>query len=140
MRFVKNSTLSLPDTNTIVRYLVKDDIHQFTTADAFFTKVLNGTQKAVILESVLAECIYVLTKIYKVPREAAALSLSDLLLYKGIQNPDQEELRAGLNLFAETRLDIVDCILCAKARKNKATLFTFDADLKKCQERQGRDS
>ena len=41
------------------------------------------------------------------------------------------ELRAALNLFAEKNLDIVDCILCAKAWKNAAVLFTFDDDLKK---------
>ena len=40
-----------------------------------------------------------------------------------------------LNLFAEKNLDIVDCILCAKAWKNAAILFTFDEGLKKIWER-----
>ena len=132
---MKKSTVNLPDTNAIIRYLIKDDLNQYITAEAFFAQVLNGATKAVILEGVLVECIYILTKIYKVPRKEAAVRLADLLLYKGIQNRDREELRAALNLFAEKNLDIVDCILCAKAWKNAAILFTFDEGLKKIWER-----
>ena len=132
---MKKSVVNLPDTNTIIRYLIKDDLNQYAMAEAFFTQVLNGMTKAVILEGVLVECIYILTKIYKVPREEAAARLADLLLYKGIQNRDREELRTALNLFAEKNLDIVDCILCAKAWEKAAILFTFDEGLKKAWER-----
>ena len=132
---MKKSVVNLPDTNTIIRYLIKDDLKQYAAAEAFFTQVLNGVTKAVILEGVLVECIYILTKIYKVPREEAAARLADLLLYKGVQNRDREELRTALNLFAEKNLDIVDCMLCAKAWKNAAILFTFDEGLKKAWER-----
>ena len=132
---MKKSIVNLPDTNTIIRCLIKDDLNQYLTVEAFFTQVLTGAKKALILEGVLIECIYILTKIYKVPMEEAAARLADLLLYKGIQNQDREELTAALNLFAEKNLDIVDCILCAKARKNAAIIFTFDEGLKKIWEK-----
>ncbi len=128
---MKKPTVNLPDTNTIIRYLIKDDVNQYLIAEAFFTKVLTGEEKALILESVLAECIYILTKIYKVPREEASVSLIELLHYKGIQNRDRNEFIAALNLFSEKNLDIVDCILCARAKKSDYILFTFDKDLKK---------
>jgi len=128
---VKKSAESLPDTNTIVRYLVADDAALHAKAKDFFDKVKHGSVKAVVLESVIAECIYVLTKIYKVPRDRAASSLIDLLHYKGIANGDQQELIRALTLFSERGLDIVDCILCAKATAAGDHLFTFDADLQK---------
>lgn len=112
---MKKTSRSIPDTNTIVRYLVADDPTLHAKAREFFDKVKNGGARAVILESVIAECIYVLTKIYKVPRDRAAKSLIDLLHYKGIVNDDRPELISALTLFSEQRLDIVDCILCAKA-------------------------
>jgi predicted nucleic-acid-binding protein len=133
---VKKPARSLPDTNTIVRYLVADDRVQHAKANEFFDTVRNGGTKAVILESVIAECISVLTKIYKVPRDRAAGSLIDLLRYKGIANDDQQELIRALSLFSEQGLDIVDCILCAKAAASEGNLFTFDADLKKLMRRQ----
>jgi predicted nucleic-acid-binding protein len=93
--------------------------------------VKNGSVKAVILESVIAECIYVLTKIYRVPRDRAAKSLIDLLHYKGIANDDRRELIQALSLFSEHRLDIVDCILCAKTMTTGDYLFTFDTEMNK---------
>ena len=128
---MKKSNVNLPDTNTIIRYLIKDDESQYLIAEAFFTKVLTGEERALILESVIVECIYILTKIYKVPKGEASKSLVDLLHYKGIQNRDRNEFIAALNLFSEKNLDIVDCILCARAKKSDYLLFTFDKDLKK---------
>lgn len=128
---MKKPARSLPNTNTIVRYLVADDPALHAKAKDFFDKVRHGGAKAVILESVIAECVYVLTKIYKVPRDRAAGSLIDLLRYKGIANDDQQELIRALTLFSEQGLDIVDCILCAKAVAGGDQVFSFDADLNK---------
>ncbi len=128
---MKRQERTLPDTNTIVRYLVMDEPVLHAKAKEFFDKVKNGLSKAIILESVVAECIYVLTKIYLVPRERAAASLIDLLHYKGIANDDQQELIKALSLFSEHPLDIVDCILCAKTLVGSNQMFTFDAALNK---------
>jgi predicted nucleic acid-binding protein len=110
---------------------VADEPALFARARDFFDKVKIGSSKAVILESVIAECIYVLTKIYRVPGKKAAGSLSDILHYKGIANDDRQELIKALSLFSEQGLDIGDCILCAKAAAGPDHLFTFDADLQK---------
>jgi predicted nucleic-acid-binding protein len=128
---VKRPERSLPDTNAIIRYLVADDPAAHAKSKDFFDRVKHGGVKAVILESVIAECVYVLTKIYKVPRDRAAGSLIDILRYKGVANDDQQELIRALSLFSERGLDIVDCILCAKATAAGNQLFTFDADLNK---------
>ena len=128
---MKKRGRSLPNTNIIVRYLVGDDPALSAKAKEFFDKVKNSDVKAVILESVVAECIYVLTKIYLAPRERAAGSLIDMLRYKGIANDDQQELIRALTLFSEQGLDIVDCILFAKAEAVGGHLFAFDGDLKK---------
>ena len=126
---MRKPSRSLPDTNVVVRYLIGDDPVLFQKAKRFFDEVLEGGVKAVILESVLAECIYVLTKIYQVPREKAAASLIDILRYKGIANEDRRELIRALCLFSERGLDIVDCILCAKSSGGSNRLFSFDAEL-----------
>jgi predicted nucleic acid-binding protein len=126
---VRKLIRSLPDTNTIVRYLVKDDLALYAKAKDFFDKVKNGSEKAVILESVVAECIYVLTKIYKVPKDKASNSLINILHYKGIANDDQKELIRALTIFLAKGLDIVDCILCAKAAGGGDKLFSFDEEL-----------
>jgi len=121
----------LPDTNVVVRYLVKDDIELYKQAKTFFDKVKTGEESALMLESVVAECVYVLTKIYKVPKEKTADSLKNLLRYRGIINEDRADLIKALTTFAERSIDIVDCILYVKAKGMDTSLFSFDEDLNK---------
>jgi predicted nucleic acid-binding protein len=128
---VKKPLKSLPDTNTIIRYLINDEPSLHQKAKEFFDKVKNNEIKAAILESVIAECIYVLMKIYHVPKDKAAGRLIDILRYKGIENKDKQELIRALEIFTDRNLDIVDCILFSRAISSGDQLFTFDEDLKK---------
>jgi predicted nucleic-acid-binding protein len=128
---MKKPAPSYPDTNAIVRYLMADDPVLFERAKAFFDHVRIGEIDAVILESIIAECIYVLTKIYKVPKDRASESLIGILRYKGIVNDDRLQLIHALSVFSQQRIDIVDCILYAKTSAGGCTLFTFDKALNK---------
>ena len=127
---VKEPEKKLVDSNVILRYLLADEPRQHEKASKFFEKVRVGSEKAVILESVLVECVYVLTKFYKVPRVETSARLRELLRYRGIANADLEELLEALSLFAEkSSLSIVDCILHVKAKRSKSVVFTFDEAL-----------
>jgi predicted nucleic-acid-binding protein len=130
-------TVSLPDTNVILRYLLKDNADQYETAEKFFESVRTGREKAVILESVLVECVYVLTKYYQTPKAKAVEALAGLLQYKGIVNSDREALLEGLQLFEGNNLDLVDCMLLAKSRSETMRLFSFDKALNKLSGSQG---
>ncbi|MDY0384827.1 MAG: PIN domain-containing protein [Geobacter sp.] len=126
--------VALPDTNYILRYLLRDDAKQFLETNAFFEQVRTGKERALVLESVITECLYVLTKHYQVPRAAAAESLLGMLTYKGISNPDRDRLASALGIFMKTTLDPVDCLLAATVRQGQHRLMTFDKALvKQCQ-------
>lgn len=124
----------LPDTNVVLRYLLSDDAVQFAKAEEFFENVRVGKERAVILESVLVVCVYILTKFYKVPKREAADILVRLLQYKGIANRDKKTLIDALKVFAGQNLDIVDCILLARSKQGKGRLFSFDKALNKLHE------
>jgi predicted nucleic-acid-binding protein len=103
----------------------------FARAKTFFDKIKQGSEKAILLESVLAECLYVLTKMYRVPRDEAASILIDLLHYKGIANTNKTELISALRLYMDRHIDIVDAIICAKASGSGYQMMTFDKELQK---------
>ena len=128
---MKKPIRSLPDSNTIIRYLINDDPQFYTKAKDFFDKVKNSEIKAIILESVIAECVYVLMKIYHVPKDKTAGRLIDILRYKGIENKDRQELIQALEMFTDHNLDIVDCILFSKAMSGGDQLITFNENLEK---------
>jgi predicted nucleic-acid-binding protein len=119
----------LVDANVILRYLLRDDESLFQNALEVLEKVRTGEEKVVVLESVLAECVYVLLKIYRVNRSTIAEKLGGLLYYKGVVNLDKQDLIDSINLFGQTHLSFVDCLLCAKSKNNAMPLVTFDAEL-----------
>jgi len=120
----------LIDANVLLRYLLKDDETLFKKAYELLERVKDGKEFIIIPESVLAECVYVLLRIYKVDRQIVTEKLKLLFLYKGVVNPDKEDLIDSITLFGKTNLSIVDCILCAKSVNNKMPIFTFDDELK----------
>ena len=75
------------------------------------------------------ECVYVLQRFYKVPREAIATTLSALLAYKGLDTSNLELFQASLNAYSQTKLDFVDCILYARAKAGEGKVISFDERL-----------
>lgn len=121
------------DANVILRYLLDDHPNLSKLAMEFMTRVKTGEQEGFIPEGVLVECVYVLLKLYRVPRTEIAGSLEGILNYKGVVNQDLAVLRKALGLFAERNVDIVDAIVHALAEERGWSCFSFDKDMDKLQ-------
>ena len=61
---MQRQKILLPDTNTILRYLLKDIPDLFKKANDVFELVRLGERQAIILESVVLESVYVLSLIH----------------------------------------------------------------------------
>lgn len=48
------------DTNVLLRYVLEDDLSQAIAVKPIFNALRSGEKASLILESVLAECVYVL--------------------------------------------------------------------------------
>jgi len=120
------------DTNVILRYLLADHEEFYNRARALMEQVRHGNKKILILDSVIAECVYVLLKVYNVPRKEIATKLAGILEYKGVVNSEKENLRKALAIFAEENVDIVDAFVFAfGSLEENREVFSFDKDLKK---------
>ncbi len=128
---MKTNSQFLVDTNYILRYLLMDDTKFNTTVQDFFEKVKVGQDKALILDAVIAECVYVLSGGYGLGRSQIVHALTGLLLYKGIICDRKENLMQALLLWGANTLDFVDCLLLAFHQSDNIPLNTFDAKLKK---------
>lgn len=120
----------LIDTNVILRYLLEDHPKFSPKAKAFMGDLSEGTKKAEIFNVVIVECIYVMEKYYQIPRREISTTLSGILNFSGIVNPDRSEILEALLKYASTNIDIVDCILAAHSSPEKVVI-SFDKDMKK---------
>ena len=130
-------TIHVIDTNIVLRLLMADQPQHFEHAKRILDEVQTGKRKAYLAESVLAECIFVLTKFYKVPKEEAAAKLGELLDYKGFTGDHVPVLKDALAIFAANNIALVDAIVLAHARRNRWHLETFDKRLSKLAATQG---
>lgn len=123
--------MQLIDANVILRYLLADQDELYQHSRKIFEPLQHGNSKALITEGVLVECVYVLLKVYFVPRPLVAEKMSGLLSYPGLSGSETLLYKQALDLFARFKVDIVDALLFVRARREGWDIVSFDKDLEK---------
>ena len=113
----------IADTNILVRYLTGDD----EKAAAKATEIIK-TGVEVIPETI-PEVLYVLTSrtLYAIPRHAAAEAVLTLLDDISVERKDT--IRKALDIYGETKLDYIDCLLIAEGLSPDTEIISFDRKL-----------
>lgn len=122
----------LIDTNIIIRFLVGDHAEHLTQSSAIFDRVEKCEIEVLILESVVMEAFFVLTKFYKFPKDEVINDLKRILSLEGVINDDKLILFETLSIIENKNVDFVDALLCARARLQGLEILSFDKDIKKC--------
>ena len=110
------------DANILVRYIVNDDEAMASRAE----EAINGGSLFVLPE-VLAETVYVLTKVYGIDRAGVADAMLELLGFVSTSAP--AVMRSAFVCYKESGLDFVDCILASYRLTEGAQILTFDKKL-----------
>ena len=110
------------DTNMILRYLLRDNEEQFAAVE----EVIKANDVHTTVE-VIAEVVYVLSSVYRVPRNEVSWMIHCILLDVRVEN--LKTLRYALGLFDQTSLDFVDCILVAYHKVLGVDIMSFDKKL-----------
>lgn len=125
--------VSLIDTNVIIRFLVGDHEEHFEKAKKIFFDIEKRQLQVLILDTVLMEAFFVLTKFYKLPKSEVIDDLKALLSLEGVVNSDKVILTETLTLIENKNIDFVDALICAKSRLQGFGKISFDKDVyKKC--------
>lgn len=111
----------LIDANVILRNLLEDipeqaEMARFVIAGGAFTTT-----------EVLAEVVYVLEKVYSVPRGEIREAVAAVIGEVSTDHP--EVILKALSIYAERKLDFVDCILIARVCVLGDEVFSFDKKL-----------
>ena len=120
----------LIDTNVILRYLMADHEKFSPKAKAFMVKVSQEKTKAEIPAVVIVECVYVMEKFYRIPKREIADTLSRILNFSGIVNPDKSEILEALLKYEVSNADIVDGLLAASSAPDRVVV-SFGKDFER---------
>ncbi|MCL1807504.1 MAG: PIN domain-containing protein [Oscillospiraceae bacterium] len=85
--------------------------------------------KVSVRYEVLAEVIYVLNKVYTLPRTEIVNGINVFLSSPNVETESEEILAKALQTYAEVNMDFVDCILYSLKAVYGHDVFTFDKQL-----------
>lgn len=118
--------MKIVDGNVVLRYLLADVPSLFGQSEQILER------EAVDLPfEVLAEVVYVLDKVYSVPRPEISASLAELLRYPNVCTHNTEVALRALKTYSSTGLDIIDSLLCGYSAGQGAEILSFDKQLNK---------
>jgi predicted nucleic-acid-binding protein len=124
--------IALLDTNVLIRFLTVDKSQKYKKLYAFFETLERGETQVELKLIVLFQVIFVLKSFYKVPKEAIATEMLELLKYKGITIREKKIVKRTLELWREKNVEIVDCYLIACLETDSQNLlYSYDRDFDK---------
>ena len=123
--------VALIDTNIIIRFLIGDHEQHLQESMQIFQAIESGAFQVEILDVVLMESLFVLTKFYKLPKAEVVTDLKAMLAMEGVMNSDKLILFETLSLFADKNIDFVGALICSKAKLQGYEALSFDKDVNK---------
>jgi predicted nucleic-acid-binding protein len=118
--------MEITDANIVLRYLLRDNENLSQKA----AEILENKTIHIPFE-VCAEVVYVLEKVYSIPRENIQNALFILLDYNNLSTTDKTVLKEALKIYSSEKIDFVDSILIAWNHISDAKIHSFDKKVNK---------
>lgn len=118
----------LLDANIILRFLIKDNLPQFESAQKLFHSF---NENLVLPDLVLAEVVWTLHSVYKLTKQEIIEKLLELLELKNL-TANFHLLTNALLLYRDYNISFIDAYLIAYCEQNKLEgIYSFDKGLDK---------
>lgn len=118
--------MEIVDANIVLRYLLNDHERFYPRS-----KKIIEQKELYIPTEVIAEIVYVLEKVYEVPRNKISESLTVLFNYPNIKISDLQVIYESLSIYKREKIDFVDAILVSYNRINDYVIHSFDKKVRK---------
>jgi len=112
-----------------LRYLLKDNLEQGAEIEKILKKAKRLGSDVYVTREVVMECVYTLTKFYKVSKNDVYTSLKSFLSTKTIVLENRELVIKALDCFFASNISYVDCLILIKSKEMNGELVTFDKKL-----------
>ncbi|WP_280401170.1 PIN domain-containing protein [Nocardia carnea] len=116
------------DTNILVRHFTQDPPEMGRRA----TALLSDSEDLYLPDLILAETVYVLQSVYKVPRPEVAALMRSVIGSRNIASDDPAVLIRTLDVYEHHRLAFADAYLVALAEADpRSAIASFDRGIGK---------
>lgn len=116
---------NLIDTNLIIRYLVNDDPHKVAKVEQLLK---DKNHKNILLDSVIAEIIWVLNLYYALDKQEISVKVKALIHVESVEC-NAFLINRALTIWEENTVSYIDAYLATVAELGNIPLYTYDKKL-----------
>ena len=116
----------LVDANIVLRYILWDNIEFANKA-----KEILENEQIILPFEVIAEIVYVLNKVYDVPRKNIHQFILHIINYPNILTNNKKVLEKGLEFYTSSNFDFIDSILLGYNHEEGYKIYSFDKKINK---------
>ena len=125
-RWLLKISMKIIDANIILRYLLKDNLELHKKSVP-----LIETNRVFVPNEIAAELVYVLEKVYSIPKKEIRDVLAVLFARGNFNFIDKDVILSSLEYYSGYNLDYADALLVSYKKIQKAEVLTFDRKLLK---------
>ena len=111
--------MKLLDTSALLEFFSGDE-ETVDRIDALFRELERNKEKLLVTEEVILELVYFLEKVYGWEREVIADILQTVMSDSLFKVEAKDSIAQALKIYTGTKLDFLDCLKIAKAKRRKA--------------------
>jgi len=126
------NNLVYADTNIFLRYLTSEPADLAEKVSGFFNKMESGIYKLFVCDMVISELVYVLEKVFELPKKEINEKTKALMLKKNIIMENKKIIFKSLDVYRDHNVNFVDAyIYCHLSGKRVNKVFSFDEHFRK---------
>ena len=122
----------LLDANIIVRFFEGDKAIHYEQSVSIIRDISIGKTKALLLDLIVAEIIYVTRRVYKREKSEIVQVLKEIISMPSLYVENQLLLFNALDIYTSTNIDFADAMLCAKKHLEGVEVLSFDRKVIGC--------
>ena len=113
------------DTNLVIRFLVNDDQQKVARVERLLK---NKDQKNILLDTVIAEIIWVLNSYYDLDKKEIVIKMKALIHVESVEC-NAFLINRALTLWTDNTISYIDAYLAAVAELGNMPLYSYDKKL-----------
>lgn len=126
------SNIVYADTNIFLRYLTNEPAGLSERVSSFFNEMELGKYKLFVCDLVVSELVYVLEKVFEIPKKEICEKVKILMLKKNVVLENSQIIFKTLEVYRDFNINFVDAYIYSHSSGNGVKkYFSFDNHFKK---------
>lgn len=115
------------DTNVLLRFYLQDNKEQFEAVREVIQQIESGQHRPYVSAIVLLEMVYVLQKVYNVPKQNVLDIIDSVRRIRGVTILEKTKSALAVRFYQQHNVKFADCLIASQV-PHDVTIVTYDRE------------